>query len=45
MFKKLKVYPGNEHPHQAQISSRHPEQSEELRTTERKESEILPKER
>ena len=45
MFKKLKVYPGNEHPHQAQISSRHPEQSEELRTNGRKESEILPKER
>ena len=34
MFKKLKVYPGNEHPHQAQISFRHQEQSEGLRTTE-----------
>jgi large subunit ribosomal protein L13 len=45
MFKKLKVYPGNEHPHQAQISFRHPERSEELRTNGRKESEILPKER
>ena len=45
MFKKLKVYPGNEHPHQAQISFRHPEQSEGLRTTEKEESEILPKER
>jgi large subunit ribosomal protein L13 len=45
MFKKLKVYPGNEHPHQAQISFRHPGQSEELRTTEKEESEILPKER
>jgi large subunit ribosomal protein L13 len=29
MFKKLKVYPGNEHPHQAQISSGHPERSED----------------
>jgi large subunit ribosomal protein L13 len=28
MFKKLKVYPENEHPHHAQISSGHPEQSE-----------------
>jgi large subunit ribosomal protein L13 len=45
MLKKLKVYPGNEHPHQAQISFRHAEQSEELRTTEREESKILPKER
>lgn len=27
MFKKLKVYPGNEHPHQAQVSFRHPERS------------------
>ena len=45
MFKKLKVYPGNEHPHQAQTSFRRPEQSEELRTTGRKESEILSKER
>jgi large subunit ribosomal protein L13 len=25
MLKKLKIYPGNEHPHQAQISFRHPE--------------------
>jgi large subunit ribosomal protein L13 len=45
MLKKLKVYPGNEHPHQAQISVRHPERSEELRMTENEESEILPKER
>jgi large subunit ribosomal protein L13 len=45
MFKKLKIYPGNEHPHQAQISFRHPEPSKGLRTTESKESEILPKER
>jgi large subunit ribosomal protein L13 len=27
MYKKLKVYPGNEHPHQAQVSLRHSEQS------------------
>ena len=27
MFKKLKVYPGNEHPHQSQVSFRHPEGS------------------
>ena len=45
MFKKLKVYPGNEHPHQAQTSFRHPERSEGLRMTENEESEILPKER
>ena len=45
MIKKLKVYPGNEHPHQAQTSFRHPERSEGLGMTESKESEILPKER
>jgi large subunit ribosomal protein L13 len=45
MLKKLKIYPGNEHPHQAQTSFRHPERSEELRMTENEESEILPKER
>jgi large subunit ribosomal protein L13 len=27
MFKKLRVYAGNEHPHQAQVSFHHPEQS------------------
>jgi large subunit ribosomal protein L13 len=27
MFKKLKIYAGNEHPHQAQVSSRRPERS------------------
>jgi large subunit ribosomal protein L13 len=43
MFKKLKVYPGNEHPHQAQISTRHHERSAELRTTENEEGEILKK--
>jgi large subunit ribosomal protein L13 len=45
MFKKLKVYSGNEHPHQAQISFRHPERSEGLRMTEKEEDKILPKER
>jgi len=44
MFKKLKVYPGNEHPHQAQISTRRHERSAGLRTTENEESETLPKE-
>jgi len=43
MFKKLKVYPGNEHPHHAQISFRHPERSEGLGMTENEESKILPK--
>jgi large subunit ribosomal protein L13 len=45
MFKKLKVYSGNEHPHQAQISFRRPERSEGLRMTEKEEDKILPKER
>jgi large subunit ribosomal protein L13 len=45
MFKKLKVYPGNEHPHQAQISFRHPERSEGLGMTKNEESKILSKER
>ena len=45
MIKKLKVYPGNEHPHQAQTSFRPTERSEGLRMTENAESEILPKER
>ena len=45
MFKKLKVYPGNEHPHQAQTSFRHPERGEGIRTTKSEESEMLPKER
>jgi large subunit ribosomal protein L13 len=43
MFKKLKVYPESEHPHQAQISFRHPERSEGLRMTDNEKSEILPK--
>jgi len=45
MFKKLKVYPGNEHPHQAQTSFCHPERGEVIRTTKSEESEMLPKER
>jgi large subunit ribosomal protein L13 len=45
MFKKLKVYLGAEHPHQAQTSLRRPEQSEGQKVTEKKEGEILPKER
>ena len=44
MFKKLKVYPGNEHPHQAQIPTRHHERSAELRTTENEEGETLKRE-
>ena len=45
MFKKLKVYPGNEHPHQAQISPRHHERSESLKKIGSEESELLSKER
>jgi large subunit ribosomal protein L13 len=45
MFKKLKVYSGSEHPHQAQTSFRHPERSEGRKMTKNKESEILPQER
>jgi len=45
MYKKLKVYPGNEHPHQAQVSFRRPERSGGLRVTKSEEREILPKER
>jgi len=44
MFKKLKVYPGNEHPHQAQISTRCHEGSAGMRTTETEEGETLQKE-
>jgi len=44
MFKKLKVYPGNEHPHQAQIPTRHHERSAGLRTTENEEGETLKRE-
>jgi large subunit ribosomal protein L13 len=45
MFKKLKVYPGNEHPHQAQNPLPLPRQSEGRTMTKNKESEILAKER
>ena len=45
MIKKLKVYPGDEHPHQAQNPLRHPERSEGRKTTKNKEGEILLKER
>jgi large subunit ribosomal protein L13 len=45
MFKKLKVYPRNEHPHQAQAPIGHPERGKERRITESKESEIPSKER
>ena len=45
MFKKLKVYPGNEHPHQAQTPIVHPERGKGRGITESKESEILSKER
>jgi large subunit ribosomal protein L13 len=45
MFKKLKVYPGNEHPHQAQNPLPSPWQSEERRMTKDTGSEILSKER
>ncbi len=45
MFKKLKVYPGNEHPHQAQTSFRQPEESKGRRMTKKKGSKILSKER
>ena len=46
MLKKLKVYPGDEHPHQAQVPVRRTERSEELITVAKsKGSEILPEER
>ena len=45
MFKKLKVYPGNEHPHQAQNPLPSPWQSEGRRMTKDTGSEILSKER
>jgi large subunit ribosomal protein L13 len=44
MFKKLRVYPGNEHPHQAQTAARRPEQRKRRRATKTKGSEILSKE-
>jgi large subunit ribosomal protein L13 len=45
MFKKLKVYPGDEHPHEAQNPLPSPWQSEGRRMTKNRESGILPKER
>jgi large subunit ribosomal protein L13 len=45
MFKKLKVYPGNEHPHQAQVSLHRPERSQGLGVNKSEQREILPKER
>jgi large subunit ribosomal protein L13 len=45
MFKKLKVYPGGEHPHEAQTPLHHPERDEGRRATGDKEEQILSKER
>jgi len=45
MFKKLKVYPGNEHPHQGQVSLRGTERSDVGISAENEESKVLPKER
>jgi len=45
MIKKLKVYHGNEHPHQPQISVCRPERSEGLRMAENKEKRNSLKER
>jgi large subunit ribosomal protein L13 len=45
MFKKLKVYPGDEHPHQPQNPVPSPWQSEGRRMTKNRESGIVPKER
>jgi large subunit ribosomal protein L13 len=45
MFKKLKVYPGNEHPHQAQTPLLHPERGEGRRVTGNQENKVLSKER
>jgi large subunit ribosomal protein L13 len=45
MFKKLKVYPGDEHPHRAQTPLRHPGRGEGHRVTGGEESEISSKER
>lgn len=45
MFKKLRVYPGSDHPHEAQTSSRQPLKSAGRATTESKEREIPSKER
>jgi large subunit ribosomal protein L13 len=45
MIKKLNVYPGDEHPHQAQNPLPSPWQNEGRRMTKSKEGEILSKER
>lgn len=45
MFKKLKVYPGDEHPHRAQAPLRHVERGEGRKATGNEESEISSKER
>ena len=45
MFKKLKVYAGNEHPHAAQVSRHHPQQSDGTVPAGNQDSEMLPKER
>jgi large subunit ribosomal protein L13 len=45
MIKKLNVYPGDEHPHQAQNPVPSPWQNEGRRMTKSKEGEILSKER
>jgi large subunit ribosomal protein L13 len=45
MFKKLKVYPGNEHPHEAQTPLPHPERGKEHRAIGNQENEVLSKER
>jgi large subunit ribosomal protein L13 len=45
MLKKLKVCPGDEHPHQAQSPVRHSERGEGHRMIESRESEILSEER
>jgi len=45
MFKKLKVYPGNEHPHQAQIAFRARSEAKGSERQRNEESEILSKER
>jgi large subunit ribosomal protein L13 len=45
MIKKLKVYPGDEHPHQPQNPVPSSWRSEGRRITRNRESEILPKER
>jgi large subunit ribosomal protein L13 len=44
MFKKLRVYPGDEHPHQAQTAVRQPKRTKRRRATKSKGSEILSKE-